>query len=269
MPRTTYANRLETLLNGPMSTNDKTFATSLLDFYTRKGRLTPGRARCVKQLEERYSPENIARAVGENAGMIARLSDLAANLQPESWAGEFVKSLTDQVKTGRSLSPRQLQILTKIESENSTEQLAANQAFASDYAANTDGMRDSALIVARYYEHTGYFGNLVANLAQDPAYVPSEKQYRKMVENKYAQKVLACHYAAAKYTVGSFVTLRASADWATRQATGDKPCVVIQTNARPITSAARGAKKYKVLPVGAAKPVIVEERHLKIARKLK
>ena len=269
MPRVTYTNRLETLLNGPMSTNDKTFATSLLDFYTRKGRLTPGRARCVKQLEERYSPENIARAAGENAGMIARLGDLAARLQAASWAGEFVKSLTDQIKTGRSLSPRQVQILTKIESENSAEQLAASQAFASDYVANADGMRDKALIVARYYEHTGYFGNLVTNLDEDPAYVPSEKQYRKMVENKYAQKVLACHHAAPKYAVGSFVALRSGASWADRQATGNKPCVVIQTNAAPITSAARGAKKYKVLPIGSAKPVIVEERHLKIARKLK
>ena len=82
MPRMTYASRLQTLLNGPMSTNDKTFAAALLDFYTRKGRLTPGRARCVKQLEERYSPENIARSAGENAGMIARLSGVAARLQP-------------------------------------------------------------------------------------------------------------------------------------------------------------------------------------------
>tara|TARA_R110001583_G_scaffold16046_1_gene65248 strand:- start:874 stop:1266 length:393 start_codon:yes stop_codon:yes gene_type:complete len=130
-------------------------------------------------------------------------------------------------------------------------------------------MRDKALIVARYYEHTGYFGNLVTNLDEDPAYVPSEKQYRKMVENKYAQKVLACHHAAAKYAVGSFVALRSGASWADRQATGNRPCVVIQANAAPITSAARGAKKYKVLPIGSAKPVIVEERHLKIARKLK
>jgi len=269
MPRVTYANRLQALLNGPMSTNDKTFAASLLDFYTRKGRLTPGRARCVKQLEERYSPENMARAAGENAGMIARLSDLAARLQAASWAGEFVKSLTDQVKTGRSLSPRQLQILTKIESENSAEAVAASRAFAANYAANADGMRDKALIVARYYEHTGYFGNLVKSLAEDSEHVPSEKQYRKMVENKYAQKVLECHYSAPKYAVGSFVALRSSAGWTERQGTGNKPCVVIQTNAAPITSAAKGGKKYKVLPIGAAKPVIVEERHIKVARKLK
>ena len=269
MPRMTYASRLQTLLNGPMSTNDKTFAASLLDFYTRKGRLTPGRARCVKQLEERYSPENIARSAGENAGMIARLSGVAARLQPKSWACEFVESLTGQLKTGRSLSPRQLQILTKIEGENSTEAIAANQTFASDYAANADGMRDKALIVARYYECTGYFGNLVKSLAEDSEYIPSEKQYRKMVENKYAQKVLECHYSAPKYAVGSFVALRSSAGWPERQGTGNKPCVVIQTNAGAVTSAARGAKKYKVLPVGAAKPVIIEERHLKIARKLK
>ncbi len=269
MPRVTYADRLQTLLNGPMSQNDKRFAASLLDFYTRKGRLTAGRARCVKQLEERYSPENIATFAAENAAMIERLQTLAARVDADTWAGEFVGSLAGQVQTGRSLSARQMEILTKIEGEHSEKAVTARQDWTQRYTNNEDSMRDKAIVAANYYSHTGYFGNLVESLLSDPAYIPSEKQYRKMVENKYAQKVLDCHYDAPKYAVGSFVALRSSAGWAQSQATGGKPCVVIQANAAPITSAARGAKKYKVLPVGAAKPVIIEERHIKIARKLK
>jgi len=269
MPRATYADRLRNLLDGPMSSNDKRFASSLLDYYTRKGRLSAGRARCVAQLEERYSPENIARAATENAELIGRLGDVSAHVAAGSWAGDFVASLTEQVQTGRSLSPRQIEILAKIERENSAEAAAANKAFADSYTANTDDLRTKAEVAARYYRHTGYFAKLSNQILDESGFVPSEKAYRKMVENKYAQKVIDAHYSAPKYAVGSFVALRASAPWGARNAAGNKPCVVIQANAAPITSAARGSKIYKVLPVGAAKPVLVEERYIKVARKLK
>ena len=56
MARSTYGTRLEALIANPaISPRDKTFAESLLRFYTSKRRLTAGRARCVKQLEDRYS----------------------------------------------------------------------------------------------------------------------------------------------------------------------------------------------------------------------
>jgi len=61
---------------------------------------------------------------------------------------------------------------------------------------------------------------------------------------------------------------RATADWAHRVAAGDKPCIVISTGGT-IKSAAKGAKPYKVLPYGLAKPVECEERHLKVYKKSK
>jgi hypothetical protein len=45
--------------------------------------------------------------------------------------------------------------------------------------------------------------------------------------------------------------------------------MVVATDAEPITSAARGAKVYKLLPVGKATTLMVEERHIMKARKLK
>ena len=269
MPRTTYADRFQTLLGGPLTDRDRTFTQSLFDFYKRKGRLTPGRVRCVKQLEERYSPEKLATAAERGAGMLSRLGAVTERIQGDSWADTFIKSLTDQVSVGRDLSPRQMEILTKIEQDHSKEAVTARQKWSERYTSNEDSMREKATVVAGYYTHTGYFRNLVSSIMSDPAYVPTEKQYRKMVENKFAQKVLDAHYSTPKYAVGSFVALRASADYATQAAAGGKPCVVIQTDAAPVINAARGAKKYKVLPVGSAVPVIIEERYLKIARGLK
>ena len=269
MPRITYADRFQTLLNGPLTDRDRTFTQSLFDFYKRKGRLTTGRVRCVKQLEERYSPEKLAAAAGRSAGMLSRLGAVAERTQGDSWADTFIKSLTDQVSVGRDLSTRQMEILTKIEQDHSKEAVTARQKWDERYASNEELMRDKAKVVAEYYIRTASFRNVACSIIEDPAYVPTEKQYRKMVENQFAQKVLDSHYSAPKYAVGSFVALRASAEHCDHVATGNKPCVVIQTNAAPVIKAARGVKRYKVLPVGSAVPMIVEERHLKVARGLK
>ena len=202
--------------------------------------------------------------------MIKRLSALSERVSDDAWASRFVMSLSLQVQGGRDLSPKQVQILEKIERENSDEAMAAAATWATDYTSPDEkgvSPRDRAVIAARYYQTTSYFQGVVTKVLADG--VPTQKQYRKMVENKYAQKVIEATLSAPKYAAGSFVALRASAPSSARWGTGNKPCVVIKTDAAPVTSAARGAKKYSVLPVGGARPVIIEERHLKAARKVK
>jgi hypothetical protein len=167
MPRLTYRDRLQTLLDRPLTTRDRSFVESLLAYYNRKGKLTAGRARCVPELEERYSPANLAAAKEQTKEIHNRLS----------------------------------------------------------------------------------------------------------VGDKYAQKVLASHHAAPKYAPGSMVTFRASAAWTHRTANGatlptTAILLVIAPNAGPITSAAKGAKIYKVLPVGCPETILIEERFIMKARKL-
>ena len=100
MPRTTYKTRLETLLAGPMSAGDRRFASSLLDFYNRKNRLTPGRARFVAQLEDRYSAEALAARQGASEAIVARLDAVASEVATagSDWEREFVSSLCEQAQ---------------------------------------------------------------------------------------------------------------------------------------------------------------------------
>ncbi len=61
MPRPTYRTRLEALIANPaLSARDRSFATSLLGYYERKGRLSAGRVKWVATLEDRYSPVKFA-----------------------------------------------------------------------------------------------------------------------------------------------------------------------------------------------------------------
>ena len=87
-------------------------------------------------------------------------------------------------------------------------------------------------------------------------------------------KRYSLHHAPAKYEAGQLVTFRANAPTKTRYLDGgilkrNVTMMVIETDAAPITSAARGAKVYKLLPVGKATTLEVEERYIMKARKLK
>tara|TARA_R110002020_G_scaffold44161_4_gene127565 strand:+ start:413 stop:1240 length:828 start_codon:yes stop_codon:yes gene_type:complete len=272
MPRLTYRDRLHCLLERPLTSRDRTFVESLLAYYERKGKLTAGRAKYVPTLEERYNPENLNAAEASNKAICERLDKLSERVDANSWAGTFVESIRAQVLTGATLSERQTEIIERVEREHSDEEAVQRENWSKSYKADPT-FRASAIIVAQYYQHTGYFRDMVERLLSDDNYIPSLAAYNKMTGNKYAKKVLAAHHAPAKYQKGEMVTFRASTPWTARSLDGETLpygaiSLVIDHNSAPITSAAKGAKMYKILPVGRAKTVMVEERYIMKARKL-
>ena len=272
MARSTYGTRLEALIANPaISQRDKAFAESLHRFYTSKRRLTAGRARCVKQLEDRYSPEKLAAAMEKGAGMLERLNAVCERTEPKSWGRGFVNSLQGQIMGGRELSEKQIKTLEKIEAENSDDALATRATWKRDYRAGVDADWGTAPVkvaevAAHYYKCAGYFQALVHSILNDDGFVPTIEQYNKITKNKYAIKVLTAHFADPKFAPGSLVQFGATAPSALRRI--KVPCVVISSNGGPIVSAAKGAKVYSVLPMGSAKTLLCEERHLKKARKV-
>ena len=272
MARSTYGTRLEALIANPaISQRDKAFAESLHSFYTSKRRLTAGRARCVKQLEDRYSPEKLAAALEKGASMLARLNAVCERTEPKSWGRGFVNSLQGQIMAGRELSEKQIKTLEKIEAENSDDAIKARDSWKRDYRHGTAAAWGTAPvkvaeIAARYYKSAGYFQRLVSSILDDDGFVPTIAEYNKITKNKFAVKVLTAHFADPKFAPGSLVQFGAGATGALRRI--KVPCVVISSNGGPITSACKGAKVYSVLPMGSAKTVLCEERHLKKARKV-
>lgn len=272
-PRPTYRTRLEVLINNPaISARDKDFAQSLLSYYERKGRLSAGRVKWVATLEERYSPEKLLAATEKHSLMLERLKELGSRCEPSSWAAGYVESLTGQVKSDRRLSDRQLQILKKLEAEHDDAALADREKWIETYR-NDPTLRENAVLAATYYKSTGYFSAMADNILTSDSFVPTRSQYNKMIKNKYAQKIISAHHAEAKYDAGQLVTFRANAPSICRYLDGgyikrDVTMMVIEANAAPVTSAARGAKVYKLLPVGKASTLLVEERYIMKARKL-
>ena len=262
MPRFTYADRLQALSAKSLSDYDRGVVESLKAHYTRKRAMTAGRARYVVSLEERYSDENLAKAA--ESPVLKRLELLGTLVPVDSWDAGFVESLTNQTQRGRQLSEKQLAVLVKIEKRNSAEARATVGQWKKEYAAS-ESMQLKAKIVASYYLATGYYHDLAQSIIENPEFVPTEKQYKSITSNKYAQKVLSAWFAEPKYAVGSYIYLRDTAGGAIRK-NAKGPCVVLKTNANYPHCAAKGAKIYQVLPFGAPIPVLVEERYIKKAR---
>jgi len=196
--------------------------------------------------------------------MIQRLENLIGRIEDEgSWDFGFASSLRDQSKEGRTLSPRQIEILEKIEGNHSDEVLAANESWAAEWDADR---AQRLQIVAAYYYRNGYFQNIVASAMADPEWIPTQKQYSAITGNKYAQAVLANSLEEPKFATASMVEFRKAGR--VRYALRGKPALILRA-LDEVQTHAKGGKRYEVLPVGQVAPVICEERDLKKARKRK
>ena len=195
------------------------------------------------------------------------------------WDRGFLESVLSQIERGRTLSDKQIATTEKVINRNGIDAQLIHDEWESVYAAEH---KDEALVLARYYKRTGYFSELVQDIFDD--IVPDMRAYLKMSGNKYAQGVLRTHYQEPKYPVGALVAPRANcgtssvlleeatiANYAQYRFAAAKSfqtkggLILAVTNI--ISSHAKGAKTYKILPIGSTIPVIVEERYIKIKRK--
>ena len=195
------------------------------------------------------------------------------------WAAGFADSIREQISKGRTLSDRQKATCNKILKENSKEAQAQLANWASEYKMHH---KREANQLAAYYKHQsgGYFGDLVRTILADE--VPARGKYLKMRNNKFAKKVLAEIERKPRFSTddhiipnskfmdgysfsGSMMASRDGKSWVTSQEKSNfknRGGIIIGIDNK-IVSAAKGAKRYLVLPFGSVETYYVEERYLK------
>jgi len=192
------------------------------------------------------------------------------------WDRGFLESIMNQLDRGRTLSEKQLETAFKVIGRNGEDAQAIHDEWENVYLKEH---KEDAVVLANYYQTTGYFSELTRDILK--GLVPDMRAYNKMCGNKYAQKVLETHHAEPKYPAGTLVAGRANCygkniglaaptTWNAQnqaaKAFRTKGGLIIQV-LDTIRSAAKGAKMYKILPIGATIPVIIEERFIKLKRK--
>jgi len=207
--------------------------------------------------------------------MLTRIESLLEDKQLDAtnWERGFLQSISDQVDKGRTLSGSQIGILERIEDKNNL----ASRSKLRDWTERWESEYASiARVVAQYYlTSTLYFSSQAEKVIAGGVLHPRE--YKKMCENKYAERVIEEHFKKPRFSVGSFVQVRKSpsinkhylAENGSHTRLNNMHAVVLEVDALPVRRAAKGAKVYKVLPVGAPRAYYVSESDLKAAKKRK
>mgnify|MGYP003644609116 CR=1 FL=1 len=200
------------------------------------------------------------------------------------WQKGFLQSVHAQKQGGRTLSEAQLNVLATVETQNTAEAFAERAAWA-DFFTSDQRTRETFKVACEYYNtgegQYGGFRAIALKLMVDEDYVPTQKEYGRLCENEYAEKILAAHFSEPVFAAGSIVQFRAIASKNTtfnvlNQANGcqfkpprDCFAVVLETGALPVRRPAKGSKVYKVLPFASPRTYYVHESDLKKARGLK
>ena len=203
----------------------------------------------------------------------------------DQWSAGFADSIREQIAKGRTLSDRQKAVCNRILKENSEE---AQQELANWESEYNNHHKKAAIQIAVYYkaQAAGYYGDVVKDILDNK--VPVRGKFLKMRNNKYAKKVLAELERKPRFTIddqivpnSKFVTgysfndtMMQSTDSGARADSDERinfkrrGGIIIGVDDK-ITSAAKGSKRYIVLPFGSMKTYFVEERYMKIKPKVK
>jgi hypothetical protein len=197
----------------------------------------------------------------KNDNFISRIAKLADSPHLSAWEQGFMGSLKSTLDKWGSLTAKQHSVLQSIESKNDPVQIAARKSWAENF---TDEMREKLVIAARYYiDNPPYFAEAADRVLADEEYVPSQKLYIKMVENKYVNRVIANIESEPTYPAGSMACVRATASGTLGRLRNKLVMVVEYPDKLP--RAAKGAKPVVILPVGSTEMIETEERWLKRA----
>jgi hypothetical protein len=192
------------------------------------------------------------------------------------WDRGFLESILDQLSTKRALSPKQKQALGKVLARNTPEDQTNHEAWASIYETE---YKSAAMILGAYHTRQPYYKELATDILIGR--VPERGKFLRMYDNKYSKKVLREHTKVARYDKSAHVFPRttfssykgaemADVPWSVQSDTIEKfkkrGGFILEVKSE-IFSHAKGAKRYKILPIGSTFPLIIEERHLKLNRK--
>lgn len=211
--------------------------------------------------------------------MTTRIESLikACNDIMTEWEVSFCLSLINQLEKGRTLSEKQMAVYQKIEGKLQSD-LRGHAGWKSSWDALKAKRWKMALT---YYEGGGtYFQQLVRRSKVDPEWIPTESEYKKLTENKFASRVIQELEKDPVFQPGQCVQLRSNAgieslrreDFRTGTYTHEslrllKSSILFVLGACDVVaSAAKGAREYKVLPAGWTQPIVLQERYLKKAK---
>lgn len=175
-----------------------------------------------------------------------------------AWERNFIDSIKDGWQKYGSVTEKQHGMIQKLADRYNPENIKAREDWTSNF---DDDKRARLQVMAHYYKaNPPYFGDLASRVLEDPNYIPTEKAYSAMCDNKYSQKVMDIHNGSPIYPAGTMAVARDSRQ--TPYQIRGKTVIVIE-HPTGVYNAAKDARRVVVLPVGESEAIETEERWLK------
>lgn len=172
-----------------------------------------------------------------------------ANYPLKGWEVNFYKSFKD----AQTLTPKQEETLQKIEQRYNSGISAKRTTWI---AAWDEDKRNKFIFASKLYKDRNLtdrkyrirYNDFFKSIS-DPSFIPEEKDYKFIVENKYVQKSYAAFTAAAKYSVGDIVYVVAFGTERYREQAKDRWVGVIQSIDNASVILKKGMRNYFVMPL--------------------
>ena len=187
-----------------------------------------------------------------------------------AWERGFLESVMNQVQRGRNLSTKQIDLIHRVEAK-----LRKVKDGDPEWEAQwNDDTRRKWEIALNYYNSTGtpYFSTIRNWAIENPGKMPPQNFYKKLVENKYAAKIIKGLTDEPKFPAGSTVMLRSDArnglNYKDYREFREVLLFVVSPTDRAV-SPAKGCRIYSLLSSESARTFEIEERYIKKYRKPK
>ena len=200
---------------------------------------------------------------------VKRIENLLKSDKLSGWEQGFCESIHNQLNRGRKLSSKQINLIHKIEG-NVAKLVIGYDQWIKQWDEEKRKVWDIAL---DYYQRERiYFQAEVYKRKDNPEYIPPQRTFKKITENKYAQKIINELTKKPAFDPGSMVAIRSGCDardlgllHSQMKELKSVPLFVMAA-LDSVGAAAKGSREYTILPAGWTKTIKVQERHIKKAK---
>ena len=198
-----------------------------------------------------------------------RIENLLKSDKLSGWEQGFCESIHNQLNRGRKLSSKQINLIHKIEG-NVAKLVVGYEQWVKQW---DDEKRKVWNIALDYYQRERiYFQAEVYKRKDNPEYIPPQRTFKKITENKYAQKIINELTKKPAFDPGSMVAIRSGCDardlgllHSQMKELKSVPLFVMAA-LDSVGAAAKGSREYTILPAGWTKTIKVQERYIKKAK---
>lgn len=206
-----------------------------------------------------------------------KITDALSRSVCGGWDRSFLESILQQIARGAPLSVKQKETLGNVLARNTEKDQLRHKNWSVDYERE---YTKDAQILAHYHSRQPYHQEMAKDILS--GHVPERNKFIRMHSNKYSKKVLREAERNARFKAGDYVIPRAAfnhykdCEFKSDMVWSHQNRIIKNFQKRggfvikvcpEIYSAARGAKRYALLPIGETMPIIVEERFLKVGKK--